>query len=129
MPPFSAFYEEKIVCNKKKLFLKHICIFGSLFLVLLLYRVLGITCIYRFLFGIPCPTCGVTRSVLSLLKLDFTASFRYNPMTVPLLVFGFLMIHRRLFPKWKLFIEVGAGITLILLFAVYIFRLKNGWIL
>ena len=40
----------------------------------------------RFFLGIPCPTTGATRSLLSLLRGDFHASLRWNPFTVPILI-------------------------------------------
>jgi hypothetical protein len=37
------------------------------------------------LLGIPCPTCGMTRATLALLRLRFDDVLRYNPVA-PLLV-------------------------------------------
>lgn len=39
---------------------------------------LGTTCIFLKCFGIPCPGCGMTRALISLLKLDFRQAFRHN---------------------------------------------------
>jgi len=44
-------------------------------------------CIFRFLFGIPCPACGMTRAHLSLFEGDIVNAFRYHPLFwVPALV-------------------------------------------
>ncbi len=44
------------------------------------FRLLGITCVFQHLLGIPCPGCGMTRALLSLLRLDFAAAWDYNPL-------------------------------------------------
>lgn len=42
-------------------------------------------CPFYLLFGFPCPTCGVTRAILSLFKFDIEGYIRYNAMAVFLL--------------------------------------------
>lgn len=37
-------------------------------------------CLFTNLFGLPCPTCGMTRSQVALLRLDVVSSFRYHPL-------------------------------------------------
>ena len=37
-------------------------------------------CWFRQLTGLPCPTCGATRSALSLAHGDLTAAWRHNPL-------------------------------------------------
>jgi hypothetical protein len=43
-------------------------------------------CPFKYLFGIDCPGCGFQRSVLALLRGDFSLSFKLYPPTVPLLI-------------------------------------------
>ncbi len=43
--------------------------------LLLLYK-----CPFKFILGIPCPGCGMTRALLSCLKLDFVSAFYYHPL-------------------------------------------------
>lgn len=38
----------------------------------------NITCLFKRIFGISCPACGLTRSIRALLKLDIITSFKYN---------------------------------------------------
>ena len=38
----------------------------------------GIPCPFHLVTGLNCPGCGVSRMLLSLLRLDFAAAFRYN---------------------------------------------------
>jgi len=37
-------------------------------------------CPFSFLFDLPCPACGLTRSMSSLLHLEFGKSFFYHPL-------------------------------------------------
>lgn len=39
-----------------------------------------IPCPIKTITGFYCPGCGLTRMLLSLLKLDFYKAFRYNPL-------------------------------------------------
>ena len=40
-------------------------------------------CPIKFIFGINCPGCGMTRSMMALLRLDLGASFYWHPMLLP----------------------------------------------
>lgn len=35
-------------------------------------------CIFKKIFGISCPACGLTRSIRALLRFDIITSFKYN---------------------------------------------------
>lgn len=49
-----------------------------------LYCLIGclteIGCVWKKIFGIPCPGCGFTRAVFCMLSLDFKTAFSYHPM-------------------------------------------------
>ncbi|HUI66798.1 MAG TPA: DUF2752 domain-containing protein [Nitrospirota bacterium] len=38
------------------------------------------SCVFRDITGVPCPTCGATRSVVHLARGEFLASFGMNPL-------------------------------------------------
>lgn len=40
----------------------------------------NIPCYFSLVTGLECPGCGITRMILSILKLDFYQAFRYNPL-------------------------------------------------
>ncbi len=40
----------------------------------------GITCIFKYVTGIPCPSCGTTRAVMSFLEGDFLGPIQFNPL-------------------------------------------------
>ena len=46
---------------------------------------LGIPCLFHLATGLNCPGCGVSRMLLSLLRLDFPAAFHYNAVLFCLL--------------------------------------------
>lgn len=71
-------------------------------IVLLLY-VTEIGCAFRFITGIPCMGCGLTRAWLSALRLDFAAAFNYHQLffLIPYL-FLWLIFDCRLLPSKKL---------------------------
>ena len=53
-------------------------------------------CPLYFLFGIPCPTCGITRALLCLLKLDIVGSFYYHALWPFVIIFVLLLILNEL---------------------------------
>ena len=42
--------------------------------------ILGWGCPVQHFTGVPCPGCGMSRAAFALLRLDFSAAFRYHPM-------------------------------------------------
>lgn len=56
------------------------------------------SCAFYHLLGIPCPACGMTRSYISLLKLDISKAFYYHPLffLVPLLLYAYFKNKNRL---------------------------------
>lgn len=83
----------------------------------------NVGCIYQRLFGISCPGCGMTRAVISALKLDFAAAFSYHRMfwSVPVLYLYFLFDGKLFFKKSLdravlIFIAVGFLLNWILNF-------------
>ena len=93
------------------------------FAILILWWQLELPCVFRYLTGIPCPTCGLTRAWLAAFRLDFTAAFLQYPMfwCVPVLVL-YLLLDGRLFPHPKLNGWV-LGLMVAGIFGVYFARL------
>jgi hypothetical protein len=73
-------------------------------------------CIFKMTTGIPCPTCGMTRAYLSLLRLDLQSAFYYHPLfwVVPPAA-GLFLIKKGRFarPKFRI-------IAVILILAVFV---------
>jgi hypothetical protein len=67
-------------------------------------------CLLKNITGIPCPSCGVTRSVISLLNGDLSSAVSVNPLGVLL----FIMIV--LTPLWIVYDLAGNKSTLLLFY-------------
>ena len=52
---------------------------------------MSLPCIFKKLTGLPCPFCGVTRSLASFIRGDFEQAFLYNPFS--LLFFSLYTYH------------------------------------
>ena len=57
------------------------------------------TCIIKYIFGIECPTCGMTRAIISLFSGDIKGYFKFNFMAIPLLCTVYLYLHSLLNKK------------------------------
>ena len=71
---------EMVKKTKWKLIGKHSLILLVLTLFVLFLSVTGIHCPIRYLLGIPCPTCGMTRAYVALFHGDFLRAFYYHPL-------------------------------------------------
>jgi len=54
------------------------CVF--VFVYFLYNRLPPMPCVFKTITGYPCPTCGSTRLVVHLLRLDIISAFRSNPL-------------------------------------------------
>lgn len=86
--------------NKKKSIMEKI---GAILAVATFYGVLqlfGITCPIKFLTGISCPGCGMTRAWISAFMLDFQSAFYYHPLffiipfVIPLFIYKSRIPHK-----------------------------------
>ena len=97
---------------------RHILYFFIICLFIFVITYYDIGCpILRFV-GIPCPTCGVTRAIVSLIKGDLRGYFSYHPLAVPLAVAVALMIHaqRLKHPKGIIFFSVSVAVVNLVLY-------------
>lgn len=49
-------------------------------------RQINIPCFFKYITNIPCPCCGLTRSFLSILRLDLVSAIKYNILGIPLFI-------------------------------------------
>jgi len=54
-------------------------------------------CLFKRITGIPCPSCGATHSIVSLLHGDFKAALMENPLGI------ILALCLLIFPTWVVF--------------------------
>ena len=62
---------------------------GIFYYILVTYTEFSIPCIVKTSTGYECPACGVTRMILSLMELDISSAFNYNPflfITSPVII-------------------------------------------
>jgi cytochrome bd-type quinol oxidase subunit 2 len=66
-------------------------------------RVLGTACLLSSTTGLPCPGCGMTRSVFALLRGDLAASVHFHPLLIPFIavfaIYFFLWLTRERVPR------------------------------
>lgn len=82
---------------------------------------LGVTCPIKFLTGISCAGCGMSRAWLALLRGDLAAAFAFHPLVLaPPLMAGWFLARKRLGEK-----VFSAGVWALgaLFAAVYLTRL------
>jgi len=78
----------------------------------LVLHLLDTTCIFIYLFNIPCPGCGMTRALLFLLKLDFKSAFMHNP-TIFFMPYIAYYIFGNPKAKWHKYTLIATGVVLI----------------
>lgn len=61
-------------------------------IILIMLSPLKITCFFKHFLGFECIGCGMTRAILSALRLDLRSAFMYHPMfwSIPILYVYFL---------------------------------------
>lgn len=101
--------------------------FWAVFAVILFYtgmQLLGITCPIKYLTGISCAGCGMTRAYLSLLRLDFSKAFYYHPLFFLPPIFLVIYVKRASMKKsiYNMFLFLFISIFLV----VYLYRMFNA---
>lgn len=67
-------------------------------------------CIVKHTTGIPCPSCGTTRSVVAVLQGDMHAALTLNPLGIPVLLLLFVI------PLWVGYDLITGKATLLIAF-------------
>ena len=101
----------------------YICIF-PIYVHYIIIVLVGIGCPIRFMTGISCAGCGMTRAWISVGRLDFISAFHYHPLfLLPMIwVIAFLLnAHNRKQIANKLTL-----ITIILFIICYAMRMMWG---
>ena len=79
--------------KKRVLLLNGSLILGSI-AFLVLSRYVRFVCPFVLLLDFPCPTCGMTRALWSVLCLDLEGYIHYNAMALPVGAVVWLFINR-----------------------------------
>ena len=95
---------------------------AAIVLLYALLSVVGVGCPIKYLLGISCPGCGMTRACLSALRLDLRAAFYYHPLWVLLLPFA--VAYALLWWRQKrLALRVLLGCAIALMLTVWVWRI------
>ena len=88
------------------------------------YGVNSITCPIKFITGISCAGCGMSRAWLAFLQLDMAKAFAYHPLfwLVPITVIVLLCKSKINIKIYKIFMFTMAGAFVI----VYLYRMFIG---
>jgi hypothetical protein len=91
----------------------------------LLLNLFGIGCPIKFLTGISCPGCGMTRATWKLLTLDLPAALDFHPLSVAMPFFAalWLCFTWTKKPTARRVVVIAAVASLI---AVYLYRQLTG---
>lgn len=58
----------------------------TLILIFLVVYKLDLPCVFKSIFNIPCPACGMSRALRSIFKLEIAKSFSYNILAFPIII-------------------------------------------
>ncbi len=86
-----------------------------------LIELAGVTCPIRFLTGISCAGCGMSRAWLSLFRLDVAAAFSYHPLFWLPVPAALVFFFRRRLPRQV--VRAALWVVCALFFIVYLVRL------
>lgn len=75
--------KEILLQNKKEINILMISGILLLFIILFLKPI----CIFKYITRIPCPMCGITRGIKSILNFNIIDSLKYNLLSIPTLLF------------------------------------------
>jgi hypothetical protein len=96
---------------------------GIIALYLVLFA-LGITCPIKYLTGISCPGCGMSRACFNALTFNFAAAFSFHPLWIalPFAVFFLSFFHIK---KMRTAFRITLGVCIAAMIAVYVIRLVS----
>lgn len=111
-----------------------------IFLILLVFGVLvvfvfDVDCLFKSIFGISCPGCGLTRGFRALFKGDIVSAFSYNILTIPIFLFLVIFLvlfvidtlcNRNFVSRYLLFFSKYYYILIILVIISFVFNNLRG---
>ena len=91
----------------------------------------GPPCLWKTMLHVPCPGCGLTRSIRALWHGNLLLSFRYHPLGIPLIVGCMVSLltwpasrHQPVTPwlsRW------GWPVVLTVMLGIWLLRLTLAW--
>lgn len=96
---------------------------GLLFSACVLFRYLGITCVFFTVTGIPCPTCYMGRALVALVKGNLKLYAAYNIMALPCALVLVCELFHRYWGKYRVLLRAFCGVVLSANTVYYISRI------
>lgn len=100
---------------------KDVRVLAGIGLFYLALEAVGVTCPIRYLTGISCAGCGMSRAWLSLLRLDWAGALAYHPLALLPIPAALLLLLQKRLPRRVVSVGLWSGVALFLL--VYLIRL------
>ncbi|MCR4720549.1 MAG: DUF2752 domain-containing protein [Lachnospiraceae bacterium] len=95
----------------------------SIVFIYFIFHITGIGCPIKYVTGVSCPGCGMTRAMWSLLHFDFAQAFYYHPMwPLPILWLAAFIFRWKLGKVYKWIVIAFAVAFLV----TYIIRMFTG---
>lgn len=62
----------------------------------------GVPCLFRVVFGVPCPGCGLTRSLAFIWRADLVGAVRYHPLGPLAFAYAVMFVADSIWPaRWR----------------------------
>ena len=97
-------------------------LFAAVIIIFFLYK-----CPFEYIFGIPCPGCGMTRAFIALLKLNFTEAFYFHPLfpiVIIVLIFA-VLDYFKIFAFSRKVKDIATIVIPFIFIAIYFIRLLS----
>ena len=72
-------------------------------IIVSIFYIFDLPCVFVKIFGVYCPGCGMTRAIISALQFDFVSAFKFHPMffTIPFIL-AYLFFDGNLFKNKRI---------------------------
>jgi hypothetical protein len=117
----NAIFQKQVSGSAKKIFKDRLFLITLIVILYLILNLFHIGCPIKYLSGISCPGCGMTRAIWSALFLNFKEAFHYHPLFLlsPIIVLLFLL-ETYIKPKYY---KIAWSIIIPLFLITYFIRL------
>ena len=84
---------------------------------------LKIPCLFKSVFGIECPGCGITRAYISILSLDIKKAFEFNPMFWSVPIVSLIYLFENKLNKYRRLTGITLGLIFLGFFILWMTRI------
>lgn len=98
--------------------------YSTVFVILTFLILTRFTCLIKFITGLPCPSCGMTRAYISLTHFNIKEAWNYHPLfwfSPPIILF--IIISKKPLFHSKTKQSIFLATVIIIIFSVYVYRM------